>query len=302
MENFVLVLIYILIGTQLRRLPQFPANTGMVLNQYVLMVALPALVLQKMPLLQLSSQLLVAAILPWILLAVTAVLVLVAAKLWHWERSTIGALLVVLPLGNTAFLGYPMIEALMGADALPIAIIYDQAGSFLALVSYAAVLAAWYGNASEKPTVLGMAKRIFFFPAFMAMLVGLALKGWEYPGLMKNFLDSLAVTLVPVVMVAVGFQFRLQLDAKEKAPLAFALVVKLMLLPAIAFVLLWLIAAESRIQQVAVLQAAMPPMVSAGALAIGAGLAPRLVSTLVGVGLILSFLSLPLWAWWLGVW
>jgi len=38
----------------------------------------------------------------------------------------------------------------------------------------------------------------------------------------------------------------------------------------------------------------MPPMVTAGALALLAGLAPELTAALVGLGLMVSFLTLPI--------
>ncbi|GGD50284.1 AEC family transporter [Lacimicrobium alkaliphilum] len=297
MENFFLVLIYLLVGTQLRRVRQFPAETGIVLNQYVLYVALPALVLQKMPLLEFSAQLWMPAVLPWVLLAITVGAVLLAGRLWNWERGVIGALLVILPLGNTSFLGFPMVEAFYGDTGLPFAIIYDQAGSFLALATYSTVLAAWFSPVANKPTGRQMMAKVLLFPAFVAMLLGLALKGWSYPPFLDLLLDSMASTLVPVVMIAVGFQFRLQLDGGQVAPLAFALLFKLILMPMMALGALWLLQPPPLLMQVSVFEAAMPPMVSAGALAIGAALAPRFVATLIGMGLFCSFLSLPLWYW-----
>lgn len=60
------------------------------------------------------------------------------------------------------------------------------------------------------------------------------------------------------------------------------------------------LAADELITRVTVFQAAMPPMVSAGAVAIAAGLAPRLVAGAVGIGLIVSFVSLPVLYWLLG--
>lgn len=46
--------------------------------------------------------------------------------------------------------------------------------------------------------------------------------------------------------------------------------------------------------RVAILESGMPPMVSAGALAIMAGLSPELTAAMVGLGILLSFLTLPL--------
>jgi len=37
----------------------------------------------------------------------------------------------------------------------------------------------------------------------------------------------------------------------------------------------------------------MPPMISAGAMAIMAGLSPKLTAALVGLGIFLSFITLP---------
>lgn len=295
MENFALVLIYLMIGALLRRLPQFPQETGLVLNQYVLFVALPALVLQKIPLLEFSSQLWLPAITPWVLLVIVAGLVILAGKIWHFEKTTVGALLVVLPLGNTSFLGFPMVEAFFGENALPFAMIYDQAGSFVALATYSTILAAWYNPNAAPPTAGQIVKRILTFPSFIALALALALKSWPYPAFFNLVLDSLAATLVPVIMIAVGFQFRLQLDNKDTKPLIFALGVKLCLMPLLALGLLSLFQPEPLLLKVVVFEAAMPPMVSAGAIAIGAGLALRLVPALVGLGLLLSFISLPLW-------
>ena len=47
--------------------------------------------------------------------------------------------------------------------------------------------------------------------------------------------------------------------------------------------------------EVGVLQAATAPMISAGILAQQSGLAPKLANTVVGVGIVLSLLSVPLW-------
>lgn len=295
MESFALVLVYLCIGALLRKLPQFPQDTGLVLNQFVLFVALPALVLQKIPLLEFSSQLWLPAITPWVLLVIVAGLIILAGKIWHWEKTTVAAFLVVLPLGNTSFLGFPMVEAFFGDQALPYAMIYDQAGSFLALATYSTILAAWYNPNAATPSASQIIKRVLTFPSFVALVLALCLKSVTYPAFFSLVLDSLAATLVPVIMVAVGFQFRLQLDNKEAKPLIFALGVKLFLMPLLALGFLSLFQPEPLLLQVVVFEAAMPPMVSAGAIAIGAGLALRLVPALVGLGLLLSFISLPLW-------
>jgi len=46
-----------------------------------------------------------------------------------------------------------------------------------------------------------------------------------------------------------------------------------------------------------VLESAMPPMITAAALAISHRLAPGLAAAMVGYGILLSLLTLPAWAW-----
>ncbi len=299
MDNFILILIYLSLGFAMRRVPKFPAETPVVLNTFVMYVALPALVLQKIPSLHFSWDLLIPALVPWILLLLVSALILLLGRLLHWSRDIIVALLIVLPLGNTSFLGFPMIEALFGGDWLPYAMIYDQIGSFVALATWSTILAALYGvNAAQSQvSPAAMAMRILTFPPFLALVVGLSLKAWTYPPLLQTTLDNLAATLVPLIMFAVGFQLKFSLAGERLSPLLSGLGIKLLLMPLLVLTGAMLLGLSGKAVQVSVFEAAMPPMISAGAIAMMAGLAPRLVAALVGFGLLLSFITLPLWAW-----
>jgi hypothetical protein len=298
-DNFILILIYLSLGFAMRRVPKFPAETPVVLNTFVMYVALPALVLQKIPSLHFSWDLLIPALVPWILLLIVSALIVTLGRLLHWSRDIIVALLIVLPLGNTSFLGFPMIEALFGGDWLPYAMIYDQIGSFVALATWSTILAALYGvNAAQSQvSPAAMAMRILTFPPFLALVVGLLLKSWTYPPLLQTTLDNLAATLVPLIMFAVGFQLKFSLAGERLSPLLSGLGIKLLLMPLLVLTGAMLLGLSGKAVQVSVFEAAMPPMISAGAIAMMAGLAPRLVAALVGFGLLLSFITLPLWAW-----
>ncbi len=76
--------------------------------------------------------------------------------------------------------------------------------------------------------------------------------------------------------------------------LLWGLGVKLVDSPLAALLLCRLAGLESEAAQVAVFEAGMPPMVSAGALAISAGLSAELTAALVGFGIPAAFLTLPL--------
>ena len=65
-------------------------------------------------------------------------------------------------------------------------------------------------------------------------------------------------------------------------------------MPAVAMLLLFSFGFDNTLIQVTVFEAAMPPMITAGAVAIMAGLAPRLSAAMVGYGILLAFITLPL--------
>jgi predicted permease len=101
-------------------------------------------------------------------------------------------------------------------------------------------------------------------------------------------------------MLAVGLSIQLKLPRDEIGPLAAGLLLKLLVMPGLALLLALLFGMHDEMLQVAVLESAMPTMITAGALAIAHNLAPRLAAALVGYGILLSLVTLPAWVWVLG--
>ncbi|MBT8763568.1 AEC family transporter [Desulfohalobiaceae bacterium Ax17] len=294
MDNFIIIIAYLLIGILLRRISRFPDETGNVLNLFVIYVSLPALVLLKIPELTFSKELLVPTLMPWAMLLLSAFVVIILSKILKWDREVTGALLLLVPLGNTSFLGIPMVKAFFGDQAVSYAVLYDQLGSFLALATYGSLILALYGQRKSTPSIYDVAKKIITFPPFIALALAFLLKSFSYPIIINSLLQTLAATLVPVVMIAVGFQFTLRLRKQVVSPLCIGLAIKLVAAPLAALFISKLFGFSGPAAKVSIFEAGMPPMVSAGALAILAGLSPALTAALVGLGIILSFATLPL--------
>ena len=210
------------------------------------------------------------------------------------RRDELGVLLMCTMLGNTSYIGYPMIEALLGAQALPYAVVYDQFGTFVMLSTLGLVLLARYGG-DEPPTARAIALRIVRFPPVWALVFGLTLMPEQPPAWIADALGQLAGVMLMLVMLAVGMTIQLRLPRDELGPLALGLSLKLVLLPALALGLALGFGLQGDMRQVAVLESAMPTMVTAAALAISHGLAPRLAAALVGYGIVLAMATLPAW-------
>ncbi len=268
---------------------------SLLLNRYVIYVALPALVLVYIPRIHWSATALVPVVSAWGLFALSSVLVLLVARLAHWSRGLTGALLFTVPYGNTSFLGVPFTMALYGEGAIPYTLIYDQMGSFLILSTFGIVTLAYYTGGEFR--VSGILKRIFLFPAFVALLFSLMMVGTRWPHWIGLPLEWLAWSLAPVAMFSIGLQLTLRFAEGERLPFLFAMGVKLLLAPLLLLLLFLLLGLEDLPARVSILEAGMAPMVSSSVLAIMAGLERRFVASVLGYGIVLSFLTVPTLYW-----
>lgn len=296
MANFLLIGVCVLAGILLRRLRILPADAAQSLNYVALYLSLPAVILLKVPQLVMSGEMLAVALLPWLMLALSAGLVLMAARLWRWPRPTTGVLLLVVPLGNTSFMGVPMVQAFFGAAGIPFLIVYDQFGTMLIFATYGSLILALYGRGGAADLV-AITRKALLFPPTIALLLGLSLRAWPYPATVSQVLEALAGTLTPLVMIAIGLQMTLRLRPTTLAPLGTGLAIKLLLAPLAALLLCRLAGLHGLAVDVAILEAGMPPMVTASALAVAAGMEAELAVALAGLGIIAAFVTLPLIYW-----
>lgn len=295
-DAFALILAMLALGMLFARLRAMPANAAEVLNLVVLYVCLPAAVLVHVPQLQFDPALLGVAATPWLLAVATVALVLPIARWLRFARDETAVVLLCVALCNSSFIGYPMVAALLGADAVPYAVVYDQFGTFVLLSTFGLTVIARYAG-DTPPTARQVGLRILRFPPLWALAFALLAMPAQPPAWIDAALRNLAGAMLPLVMLAVGLSIQLRIPRDELRPLATGLVLKLLVMPALALPLSLAFGMSGAMLQANVLESAMPSMITAAALAIAAGLAPRLAAALVGYGIVLSLLTLPTWAW-----
>ena len=290
---FALVLALLVAGVIARRLSLFTDEGAEGLNRFVIYVCMPALILELVPKLALRRELIVLVAVPWLLLAVAVPLVLAAARTLRLSREATGALLLCVPLGNTSFLGYPMVGALLGEPAVRLAVVYDQLGSFLIVATWGTIVAARYGSGSS-PSWGALLRRVALFPPFVALV--LALLPWHLPPAADPILKRVGDALVPVAMFTVGLKLELGLGGRDIAATGIGLAIKMGVMPLVGLGIAVAFRAQGDSLHVVTLESAMPPMITAGAMAMSAQLRPRLAAALVGYGILAAVVILPLWA------
>lgn len=293
MSALLLLFTCLALGALVARLARPPAGLATALNWWVINVALPALVLELIPRLRFDPQLWFPIVAMWLTFGGAWLLFGWLGPRLGWSRERTGALILVCGLGNTSFMGYPMMQALYGQPGLALAVVADQLGCFPVLASAGIVVASLY--AGRVPQARVIVRRVVTFPAFGALLVGVAvglLGGW--PKAMEGVFAPVGATLTPLALFSVGLQFKLHPGERQLGAATLGLSWKLLLAPLACWLLGWAAGVHGLVLTVGVLQAAMAPMVSATILADEYGLDPPLANTILGAGIVLSLLSVPL--------
>jgi predicted permease len=295
MANIALLAVCLLMGMFLRRTGRMPVSAPAALNGYVINIALPAAAIRYIHDLKLEPSLLLTGLMAWLLFGVGWLFFAGVARLLKLSRGATGALVLVGGLGNTSFVGLPMIEAWYGKEFLGVGIIADQLGSFLVLSTLGVLAASIYSSGGISPGV--MARKVLLFPPFQALCLAFLLKPLPFHPNVVTVLQKLADSIAPVALVSVGFQLLFGAARAQAKPLLAGLAYKLILGPAlIALLYIGFFGPVDVTMRVTIFEAAMPPMITAGIIAVDHDLEPDLVALMLGIGIPLSFLSLA--GWW----
>lgn len=288
MDNFFLIASAFALGYILQKFKVFSDDMPLTLNRFVIYVSLPALILLEVPKLTFSIEMFIPPLIAWIVMAISAALVLLFSRWMQFSKKVEGALMLVSVLTNSSFVGIPMITAYLGEGSLAYLMMYDQLGTAIALGTYGTFVVVYYSH-SGKIIPMQMLKKVLIFPPFMALATAFLFLGHSYPAMLEHTLSALASTVIPIALVAAGLQLKLFLPKDEIKPFGLSLAVKLIIAPLVAIVACQIFGWDNMATKVSIMEAGMAPMITAGAVASMAGLAPRLSSAIVGYGIIFSF-------------
>jgi predicted permease len=296
MANFGGIVLCLVLGIVLRASGRLPAGSHVTLNAVIVNIALPALTFASVRKFTFDPSLLYAIAMPWIVFALGAVFFVCLARVLALDRATTGGLLLTGALGNTSFIGLPMIETFFGRDSMRVGLLIDQLGSYLILSTVGLAAAAAFAGSRATPSA--MLDRVIRFPPFQALVLtvltaGVALPPWFDPMLMR-----LGEAIPMLAMLSVGSQLTFDQLAGNCRTLAIGLSFKLVLVPAlIAALYIGLLPATMRATaDVTIFEAAMAPMIGGGIVAAQYGLNAPLSSLMLGVGIPLSLVTVP--GWW----
>ncbi len=206
------------------------AVTG--LNAFVLSFAQPALIVARLQ--QDASPELLRELI-WVLVLTCAVMGVsgsVAYRLFKRQGHDRRAVLASLSMAsNCGFMGYPVITAAFGEDALIYAVMYVTSFNLMCWT-----LGSYYfgGRKAVQPA------RLLTNPSILAILLGLILflTGWRLPDFINDGLEMVGATTTPLAMFVIGAKLLgLQKEHLADKELLLACALRLVILPAAVLLL-----------------------------------------------------------------
>ena len=293
MINFILIAVCITVGLLLRAFKLLPENSHRSINTWIIYMAIPAVALKYIPAIQWSKGLLLPALMPVVLWTGSWLVFKLYSLKFPISPATRTALTLTAGLGNTSFVGFPLIQAYYGEHAISIAVISDQV-TFVLMSTVGAMMAMnTTGNKGidVKPVILKLVK----FPPFVAFILALILPRFTDISFLNPFLDKIAVTLVPLALFTVGLQLSFSGWRDEVKLLSVGLGYKLILAPFMIAGIAVALHLKGIVPQISVFEAAMAPMITAGVIADQYQTNPKLANLMVGIGILLSFATTGVW-------
>jgi predicted permease len=290
--------VFTLVGVFLRTMGWVKPTVSAKLNAIALNVTLPAGIFLALHRFTISRHSLLApGIYALLSLAWWGLAAIVGRKL-RLSPSRQAVFILTAVFTNTAFIGYPVTEAVLGEAGKARAVLIDQiAGEPLAF-TLGAFIAARGAHESLRVPWHEELRRLLLFPPLLALAFAVIwqLVGWPpVPSPVGTVLSVLSTSTVPIVMVALGLIVRagsLRESVRQATVLS---VLRLFIAPLSAWAVTRALKLPAEEITVTTLEAGMPSMMFTLILTLRYGLDAEFCAALITATLLGSLIALPAW-------
>lgn len=273
-----------------------------ILNKYALYIGFPALVIASLMSLEPGDQSFLKLILYTSGYTVFCMmLAFPVARIFRFSRKMLRTLFLILPFGNFAYLGIPVLQNALGDEILPTAAILSAVYLFW-LLTLGIILIEALGddNIHPKKLILSLLQN----PLLMSVFVGLGIVYFniKLPLFAEKTITLFSDSVTAVVLFALGIFLGSQKIGKPKEwYIVFTLVlITMLVLPFCYYIYLHAIDFDKLLTKASILDAAMPLGLTPYVLASQYKLETSLAARIVVLGTFLSIFIIPLWMVFLG--
>ena len=151
-------------------------------------------------------------------------------KILGWDRKKIWSFMVVVVLGNTGFLGYPITQGIFGNAGLIRAVFCDVSTSIIFVV-LSFILILLFGG-----TMKTAVKKILTFMPLWAIVLGILFNIFHIPitSVGSTVVGYLAGATIPLIMISLGLSLNIRGLTNHLKEVSLASILKLVIYPLIA--------------------------------------------------------------------
>jgi hypothetical protein len=196
-------------------------------------------------------------------------------------------------LGNTGFVGFPLVTAYFGEQQISTAVICDQ--STVLLFSTIGAVIAVNASGTQKVVFSGILKRLLSFPPLIGCALALTVPHFVNLSSLDGFFAAIAATTAPLALFSVGMQLKFEGWTQDASVVSSVLLYKLVLAPLLTLGAILLLRLRGPAVEVSLFQMGMPSLLSAAVIANECNLNPPLVNRIVGIGIVAGLATTGLW-------
>ncbi len=213
-----------------------------------------------------------------------------------WSKPTQGSFLLAMMVGNTGFLGFPVILTLVGAEYFAWGLFYDLSIS-LGVQIFGVALAAYYGSAERMKGWITPIMSVIKNPSLWAFVVGAYIKTLNLPPQFDQVFQNGAWVVINLFLILIGMQLSRLTSLKNLKQGLTCLSIKMLLTPLVVGTGLMFFGVTGPPRLLLVLLMGMPPAFVTTLYAERYGLDRDLAITTVAIGSVLILFTIPLWMW-----
>lgn len=285
--------IIILVGYFVRKKGLLDEASTSKLSSLVMNIFLPAMIITAMQIQfdkEMIPKILSLLFVSMVMFGVSTIVAFLL-KLFIKSDSKLGIFQYALVFSNSGFMGYPVVEAVLGKGAIFYAAIFNLPFNFLCFTLGVYFLSK--GNSNAKFSIKSMIN-----PSMIAVFIGLALfiTGTELPVFINQPLELLGDVTTPLSMIVIGSMLAgsSAMECFKRFDMYMLAILRLVAIPVLVFLVLRPFSFDSVVMAIPVVIAAMPSAANTAIMANEYGADVALASQAVFFTTLFSVVSIPL--------
>ncbi|MEA5521865.1 AEC family transporter [Limnoraphis robusta] len=210
-----------------------------------------------------------------------------------WSRATQGSFILSSMVGNTGYIGFPIILSLVGTEYFGWAVFYDGLGSAIGAYGLGVLLAAKFGLETQNPLSLMIV--MLKNPALWSLGFSLVFREVPFPSGVEQILQVMAWGMVALSLILMGMRLSQLSSLRYLKQASVSLTIKMFIVPLVIGTILSILGVRGSPLLVMVLLMATPPAFATLVLAEAFNLDRELTVTTLAVGSVVLLMTLPFW-------